>query len=202
MDAESVLSTILASIKEMPYIDWFATITAIIYVFLAAKENIWCWYFGIVSCAVWAYSSFWNYNLYLDTILNVFYVIMGFVGIYQWKYGAENKSILSISTMSNRLHLKILIGGILLGFLYGYLFDEFTAAEATYLDALTTIFAMITTFLVIQKKLENWLYWIVIDAVYIYLYASRGAYLFALIMVIYIIIASSGYLKWRKKVID
>lgn len=201
MDTAAVMSSIINNIKAMPYIDWFVTITALTYVLLAARENISCWYFGIASCTAWAYSSFVNYQLYLDAILQGFYVVMSFIGIYQWKLGAKNKNSLSISTMDKKFHLKVLIGGTIAGFLYGYLFDEYTSAEATYLDALTTIFAMITTFLVVKKKLENWLYWIVINSVYLYLYASRGAYLFTFIMVIYIIIAISGYLKWKQSYI-
>lgn len=200
MDNQSVISSIIESIKTLPQIDWFITITALIYVFLAAKENVWCWFFGILSCATWAYSSFYNYNLYFDAILNVFYVVMSFIGIYQWKFGRKGKGELAISTMNKDLHLKILIGGILLGFLYGYIFDQYTSAEATYLDALTTVFSVITTILVIQKKLENWLYWIVIDSAYIYIYYNQGAYLLALIMVFYILIAINGYFEWRKKV--
>jgi nicotinamide mononucleotide transporter len=189
------------SLKNMPAIDWVATLTAIAYIFFAAREQIICWYFGIISCGLWAYSSFFNYELYLDAILNVFYVIMAFVGIYQWKYGAKDKKTLNITKMDTALHFKIILAGIVFGLLYGYLFDKYTAAEATYLDALTTVFAIITTFLVIQKKLENWIYWIFINSVYIYLYGSRGAYLFALIMIIYIVIAISGYKKWKENMV-
>ena len=199
MDDSTVSSLILRALQEMPNIDWIVTITAIIYIFLAARENIWCWFFGIISCSTWAYSSLVNYQLYLDAIVNVFYVIMAFVGIYQWRYGS-NKSRLPITTMRFSDHWKVVLIGMLGGVFYGYLFDEFTAAEATYLDALTTVFALLTTVLVIQKKLENWLYWIAIDLVYIHIYISRGAFLFVVIMLIYIGIAISGYINWRKKI--
>lgn len=199
MDTSTIMNTILESMKAMPFIDWFVTITALIYVFLAAKENIWCWFFGIISCATWAYSTYYNYNLYLDAILNIFYVIMGFVGIYQWKFGAKDQGALRISKMSTSLHMGILFGGLLLGYFYGYLFDEYTAASATYLDSITTVFAMITTFLVIQKKLENWLYWMGINSIYVYIYAKQGAYLFVVIMLIYIVIAIIGYQEWKQK---
>ena len=185
--------------QAMPKIDWFVTITALIYVFLAAKENVWCWIFGIASCSAWAYSSYTNYNLYLDALLNVFYVIISFWGIYQWKVGNKNQDKLTITKMNQSLHLKIIVGGLILSILYGYLFDKYTTAEATYLDALTTVFAVITTFLVIYKKLENWLYWIVINLLYVYIYASREAYLFVIIMVIYVVIAISGHLTWTNK---
>ena len=83
--------------------------------------------------------------------------------------------------------------------LVGYFFDEYTAAAATYLDAFTTVFSVIITFMVIQKKLENWLYWLVVDSVYVYLYASRGGYLFALLFLVYLVIVVMGWIRWRKE---
>ncbi len=198
MEANSILQTIFQEAAQVSGLEWLATVTALIYVMLAARESVWCWCFGIISCAAWAYITLISYDLYLDAILNVFYVIMGFVGIYQWKFGAKNKEALPITKMMPKQHLQILIGGSLIALLFGYFFDAYSPAAATYLDAFTTIFAIITTFLVIQKKLENWLYWIVIDAAYIYLYASRGAYLFMLVYAIYMLIAIGGYFKWRK----
>ena len=196
--AYSLLNTICQEAAQVGGLEWLATITALIYVVLAARESLWCWHFGIISCAIWAYITFSSYQLYLDAILNVFYVIMGFVGIYQWKFGAKNKEALAISQMTSTQHLQILTIGSLAALLFGYYFDEYTPAAATYLDAFTTMFAIVTTFLVIQKKLENWLYWIVIDTAYIYLYASRGAYLFMLVYAIYVVIAVVGYFRWRK----
>lgn len=192
------MDNLLAGIQALSAAEWIATITALIYVGLAAKENVWCWFFGIISCAIWAYITFTSYNLYLDAGLNIFYVLMGFWGIYQWQYGSTQKAILPISRMTLPQHISILIGGTFFGLLFGYFFDAYTPAAATYLDAFTTVFAIVATFLTIQKKLENWWYWIVIDIVYVYLYLTRGAYLFGLVYFVYTIIAVFGYFSWRK----
>ena len=95
-------------------------------------------------------------------------------------------------------HIKIISVGLLLSFAVGYLFTTYTETASPYIDALTTVFSVITTYMVVQKKLENWLYWVVIDVIYVFLYYSRGGYLFAILFVLYVIIAISGYLKWRK----
>jgi len=179
-------------------LDWFVTITAIIYVVLAAKENIWCWVFAIASSSGWAYLNFTVYDLWFDGGLQVFYVVMAVVGIYQWKYGSANAE-LPITRMRLQQHGIIIGLCLLLGIVFGYFFAAYTPAAQTFLDAITTVFAIVTTFLVIQKKIENWLYWIVIDLVYIYIYLQQGAVLFALIMAIYIPIAVFGYLGWQKK---
>ena len=191
--------TVIQQAIGLSIIDWIATITALIYVVLAARSNIWCWFWGIISCSLWAYASFVFYQLYLDAILQVFYVAMAIIGFYQWKYGGENKAKLAVTRLEIKQHLYILAFGAILAIGFGYFFDEYTPAAATYLDAFTTIFAMITTILLVRRVLENWIYWVVIDAIYVYLYASRGAFLFALLMILYTVIAANAFYKWRKE---
>ncbi len=175
-----------------------AVITGVIYVVLATRSNPWCWPWGIISSALWAYAAYLLFDLYVDALLQLFYVVMGFIGWYQWRKGG-NGEVLPISRLSSGEHLAIVGGGLVLALLVGYLFDEYTPAAATYIDAWTTVFSVIATFLVVQRKLENWLYWIVIDAVYVYLYYTRGGYLFALLFIAYTIIAIVGYFKWQKE---
>lgn len=194
----AIFQQLLAEAAQLSWVDWVVTVTALIYVVLAARENIWCWFWGIISCSLWAYASFVFYDLWLDALLQVFYVIMGFVGIYRWRYGSRSGSDLPVSRMPRREMAWTLAGGSLLAWIFGTLFDEYTPAAATYLDATTTVFSIITTFLLVQKRLESWLYWVVIDALYAYLYFSRGAYLFALLMVLYTGIAISAYFQWRR----
>lgn len=216
---------IITEAAALSWVDWVVTITALVYVVLAARQNIWAWAWGIVSCALWAYASFFFYHLWLDALLQLFYVAMGFLGWYQWRNGRiekeasiireagkegilddwqtdsaiKRKKALSITQLTWRENLLIVVGGSLAALSFGYFFDVYTPAAATYLDAFVTVFSVITTFMLVQKKLDNWAYWVVIDAASIYLFASRGAYLFAFIMIIYTLIAANAFLQWRKK---
>lgn len=194
-----ILPKIIEQAQAFSWVDWVATLTAIIYVVLAARENIWCWFWGIISCSLWAYASFVYYNLWMDALLQVFYVIMGFIGIYQWKYQQEGQDIRPTTQLTIPEHLTY--GAILLPatFLFGYFFANYTPAAATYPDAFTTILSVLATFILIQKKLETWLYWILADTLYVWLYARQGAYLFALLMIFYVIIAVDGYFRWRRQ---
>ena len=73
-----------------------------------------------------------------------------------------------------------------------------TSASWPFVDSFTTWGSVLTTFMVARKILENWIYWIVIDAVSIFLYLDRGLYLYAGLFVIYVIIAIFGYFGWRR----
>ena len=67
-----------------------------------------------------------------------------------------------------------------------------------YLDSFTTWGAVLTTYMVAKKVLENWIYWFVIDAIAIYLYIDRELYLTALLMAIYVVMVVFGYTAWLK----
>ncbi|MEM1216469.1 MAG: nicotinamide riboside transporter PnuC [Bacteroidota bacterium] len=196
-----MLNLLLQNLQALSAYEWWATVTALVYVILSARNNPWCWPFGIVSCALWAYVSYYQYNLYADALLQVFYVIMGFVGLYQWvrpSADASEQQGLPITTIRPREHLYIIIVGITGGVLLGYFFSH-TAAAATYFDAVTTSFAVLATFLLIQRRLTNWWYWIVVDVAYTILYWQQGAYLFSLLMVSYVFIAAYAYQRWKSE---
>ncbi len=194
---ENIYNNILSAAQMMHWTEIWAVIFGLIYIYLVVQENVWCWFWGILSCTLWAWSTYALYNLYVDAILNIFYVVMGFVGIYQWKFGSKGKDELPITQMSVNQHVIVVVAGIVLTFVFGFIFEKFTAAEKTYLDSFTTAFAIFATFMTIQKKLENWIYWIVVDLLYIYMYWMTGAFLFMLLYVVYCVIAVRGYLKWR-----
>lgn len=196
MLAASFWQQLWAEAAAFSWVDWVVTLTALVYVFMAAREKVWAWFWGIISCSLWAYASYAFYDLWLDALLQVFYVIMGFVGIWEWNFGGQGRQQLLISTLPWRYHVWILVAGSAAALCFGYFFAEYTPAAATFLDAFTTVFAVIATMILVRKVLENWLYWVIIDAAYVYLYASRGAYLFALLMLIYVVIATSALWRW------
>lgn len=193
-----ILPTILETLQAMHWTEVFSVIFGILYLVFAARQNALCWWFGIISCALWAYAAFFLYQLYNETWLQLFYIVISFLGIYQWKYGSAEKKELPITYLRVREHFLIIVGGLILSGVIGYYFATYTVAASPYLDALTTVFSVITTFMVIQKKMDNWAYWFVIDSLNIYLYWSRGGYLFALLFVVYLVIVVIGYFEWRK----
>lgn len=192
-----MLEQLLKDIAALGILDWIVTITALIYVILSARNNPWCWLFGIVSCALWGYVSFVQYDLYLDALLQLFYVAISFVGLYSWLRGGSDGGVLPISKMTPMMHMWVIVIGVLTGLLFGYAFSH-TSAAATYWDAFTTTFSILATILLIRRRVENWLYWVIIDLAYVGLYYSRGAILFAVLMLIYVVIAALAYRRWKK----
>jgi nicotinamide mononucleotide transporter len=101
-----------------------------------------------------------------------------------------------------KTHLKLIGITTLISLFIGYGMATYTQAAFPYLDAATTCFAVMTTYLVAKKVLENWLYWVVIDLVSIYLYLSKGLMLTSLLFVLYVGLAVVGYFLWRTALAD
>jgi nicotinamide mononucleotide transporter len=199
MDFNTFFELVKTEMFNLHPVEIVTTVTAIIYLLLAARENVWCWFFGIISCAFFAWANYYLYNLQIDFWLQIFYVAISFWGLYQWKFGSQEKKELPITKLSLNEHLGTIGGGLLLSGIVGWLYANYSSTSEPYLDAFTTLFSIFTTFMVIHKKLENWLYWIVVDMAYVYLFWIKEVYLFSVLFAVYVIIASLGWIEWQNK---
>ena len=192
-----LLETITVSVQSMSPWEMTAVLCAIAYLLLAVKENVWCWFFAFVSTAIYTV-LFWDVSLLMESALNVYYMAMAVYGWYQWTHGGTNGEPheLEIRPLNGVQHGLIIGSTALLTAVSGYLLSEHSDAAWPYIDSFTTWASVITTYLVARKYLQNWLYWIVIDAVSIPLYIDRDLHLTALLFVIYIVIAVFGYRSW------
>ena len=180
-------------------INWIATIAAIsgiIYVILAAKENIWCWTAAIISVSLYIYINYQS-GLFAQTGLQVFYLIMAIYGYMIWN--KEDKEMIKEWSISS--HIIIIIIGSVLTFLLGFYLSQYVKdSYFPIIDALTTVFSIFATYMVAKKVIGNWLYWIVIDLIMVYLYFSLELYILSLQFIVYTVIAFFGYSEWLKKI--
>lgn len=190
--------------------EWIAVFTGIVYVILAALRNNLCWFFAIASSGIYVYLCI-DGKLYIESVLQVFYVVMAIVGWFSWRKDTslnskELDASLGIDETNNdvkawpisyHLYNLAISGGV--AFILGFSFDTFTDQANPYADAFTTVFSLVATFMVIRKILENWIYWIVIDLVSIFLYHQRGYSLSAVLYFIFTILAIAGLIAWYKK---
>ena len=171
---------------------------AMAYLLLAARENLWCWACALVSSLLYVL-IFYRVSLLMEAVLNIFYAVMAVVGWWQWRReGSDGKAALRIHRLRWQQHLLLLGGMLLLASANGWIMAQYTTAVWPYVDSFTTWASILTTVLVIRKVLENWLYWILIDSISLYLYIDRGLYLTALLFAAYLVICVVGFLHWRR----
>ena len=172
-----------------------AVISGILYIILAAKENVWCWLAASISVCLYMYI---NYDLgyYSQAVLQIFYLFMAIYGYVMWnKLDPER-----IKEWSAKKHLFIIFIGAIITFIIGFILTEYVEdSEQPILDSLTTVFSVFACYMVAKKVLGNWLYWIVIDSLIIYLYYIQGEFILALQFLVYIIIAVYGYFSWIQR---
>ena len=188
---------VLSGFQAMSGWEYVAAILSLAYVVLAMFQSIWCWPAAFVSTLIYTL-LFWQGKLVMESVLNFYYLIMAVYGFYQWRNGKRTKSEqLKIQSWSVSTHIKIIAITFVVAMGLGYISGTYFDAKLAYLDAFTTAFAVMTTYMVTQKVLENWLYWIVIDIASIYMYIQLGYFPTVVLFVLYTLIAYMGYRNWR-----
>lgn len=194
----SIQEQILQTIQQMHWAEVAAVVCGIFYVILAARGNIWCWFWGGLNAVLSIY-LFVEIKLYAESVLYFYYLIAALYGWYAWRYVDRVSEKGGITEWSWQRHALYILAGFVCSFLLYQVLVRFTDAQMPLVDAHTTVFSFLATYLVTRKILSNWLYWIVIDAISVGLYASREIYLYAILMAVYTIIAYFGYRQWQRR---
>ena len=174
-----------------------AVIFAILYLILAVKQNILCWIAGIISSVLYFFIM-QKAELYMEAYLQVFYVVMGIYGWSQWSASNASNPSFIVNTWSKYQHMIAISIILALSLLSGFLLERYTDAALPFLDALVSWGAVVATYMVAKKLLENWIYWFVIDATSIFLFIERGLWLSAVLFATYLVIIFFGYQSWNK----
>ena len=173
----------------------FAVIFALLYLFLAMRQHIACWYAAFISTFIYIL-IYWDVSLYMESILNVYYLLMAIYGWFSWnkKSKIDKNFVISWSYISHSIVITLIL---ILTISSGFYLSK-TDAVYPYLDSFTTWASVITTFMVAQKVLSNWIFWILINSVAIFLNFDRELYFTVYLLMIYQLMSVYGYYQWRK----
>lgn len=188
---------LVAEIGNLSPLEALAVVTAIGYLVLAIRENIWCWLCAAISTTIYVW-LFVDAKLYMESLLNLFYLAMAGYGFWMWRYGAGKDRELPVTAWPLGRHALAAAGIVILSLASGALLERYSDAAYPYLDSGTTWAAVWTTFLVARKVLENWWYWLVIDSVSIWLYWDRELPLTACLFAFYVILIPFGLWQWTR----
>lgn len=166
-------------------------VSGLLYTYLLQQGYIICWAFALLSSAIYLYLCFFK-RIYAESLLQVFYI---FTAVYGWVHWNETGGELGTS-LNWYTHILVILSGAGLVIISGFLLKRLTDAASPFVDSFTTIFSVFATLLMINLIPENWLYWIIIDAVSIYLYMRRKLYLTAGLFLLYTLLAIRGASLW------
>ena len=191
------MQELLDALNLMSLWEITAALLGVAYVILAAKESLWTWIFGFASTLIYTI-IFWEGALFSSSLLNFYYMLMAVYGFYSWRKGQENEE-LKISSYTFSKNLKFITIGLIFSILIGYLSTTYTDAKLAYLDSFVLVFSVIATWMLTQKILENWLYWLIIDSVAIVLCFKMNYLVTVMLFVVYIILGIYAYTTWRRE---
>jgi nicotinamide mononucleotide transporter len=206
-------------------LEFIAALFGIISVFYAKKENILVFPTGIISTGLYVYLlSQWN--LYGDLIINVYYTLMSIYGWYMWsKIIDAKKHHIQISRTNTNDKFKtfgiFIFTSIFVIVVYryynvmpnnlgisesiSYAYSNMTSGSlenfrkiTPYLDTFTTGIFFAAMWLMANKKIENWVFWIAGNIVSIPLYFIKGYGFTGIQYSIFLILAFQGYIAWKK----
>lgn len=191
----------------MSYIEFFGTIFYAVSIILVARKNILTWPIGLVGVVLYMV-LFFQIQLYSDFFEQLYYLVTGFYGWYIWKKksGKESNGLVRRNSKKEniRMIILILVLTLIMTFVVINLNDWLPSLfkeEASYplLDALTTVMSFVAQILMSHKKIENWILWIIVDVIGIWLYFEKEVKFLSVLYFAFLILAISGFHSWYKE---
>jgi nicotinamide mononucleotide transporter len=208
-DYRSIFFTTLG--YPMSYLEFFGTVAGAIAVFLSAKANVWSWPLGIVNVVLFFF-LFYQVQLYPDMFLQIFFFITNLMGWWRWTNPKpeeqDQKHQLKVSTLPVKSWIIFFVIGLIGTLVFGQFASNlssffpvlFTKPSAfPYADSFVTVMSIVATYLMVQKKVECWLVWILVDAVACYLYFSKEIKFVGMEYLVFCFIAAFGFWHWRNE---
>ena len=198
MTLAGVLHALVSSLAAIPPAEWAAVVLALAYLLLALRQDPWCWACAIASSAIYL-ALFSQGGLVMQAVLQVFYIFMGAYGWWAWRGGsaAVPGSALPVSCWDAARHAGAVTCVLVATLVSGWIVARSRGGLVSYADAFVAWTSVLATWMVARKVLENWLYWIVVDAVAAALYWSQGFHATSVLFVLYVVIAARAYFAWR-----
>lgn len=179
------------------YYQILGAVLAIITIVLDTREKALARPLSIVGTMI-SFFVYYPEGLYAKCMQSIFNVGFHSYGWYQWLYGGKHKTPLQVSKTEPKVLARILLIDVLGAIILGSILSHYSSADLPYWDSLHTVVALTAHWMLVRKKLESWLLWVVADALYSVVLYYKGLYVFCGLYALFIFLASNGYRTWRQ----
>lgn len=180
------------------FLEMFAVLFGLISVWYSKRNNILVFPTGMISTAIFVYLLF-KWSLLGDMIINGYFFIMSIYGWYVWSR-KKNEAFTPITSLTKKEVIPsvvIFFFSVIIVYLVYIYFDMWNSYTA-YIDNLTTAIFFVGMWLMANRKIESWFFWILGDVISVPLYLYKGLTFTSLQYLIFTFIAISGYYTWKK----
>ena len=184
----------------LDWLDIFTTILGLIYIWLEYRAHIALWVIGIIMPAL-DIILYWQHGLYGDAGMACYYTLAAFYGLCVWKFKKtrKKKESLPIIFMPRNQYLPALLFFLISWGAIYYVLVTWTNSTVPLLDSFTNAVSFVALWALARKYVEQWILWIIVDAVCTFLYIQKGIPFKAFLYGLYVIIAVAGYQKWKRE---
>jgi nicotinamide mononucleotide transporter len=189
---ELSLQVLLDNLRRTTLMEWAAVGFGLVYIVLIIRRNRWGWLAGGISSTLFVIICSRS-ELPMQALLQASYVAGAVYGWWSWAPGSKPERI---SVWTLRGHLFVIALCVLVSFGLSQLLKDESAFP--FMDSLVACLGLFATWLVARVRLENWIYWIIVDAVSTCLYMAQGLLVTACLFVIYLVMATLGFRSWWK----
>jgi len=185
-------------ILSLYWLDMLTTLLGLLYIWLEYRASIWLWLVGIVMPALDIY-LYYSHGLYGDAGMACYYTAAAVYGFAVWRFKKTRKKneALPIIHMPRRQYLPATVAFFAAWGATYYILIRWTNSTVPVLDSFTNALSFIGLWALARKYLEQWWFWIVVDAVCTVLYVQKGIPFKAGLYGLYVVIAVAGYYKWK-----
>lgn len=167
------------------------------------------WYEYHASARLWIFSIimpmigmvlYFNKGIYADFAINIYYFLIAIYGYVAWtfNFSKKQKEELPISRIKLRAAVVCAVVAAVLWLGISYVLRTYTDSTVPYIDAFTTSLSIVAMWMLARKYVEQWLVWIVVDAVSAGLYFYKGIPFYGVLYAIYTTVAYFGYRRWLR----
>ncbi len=167
------------------------------------------WYEYHASARLWIFSIimpmigmvlYFNKGIYADFAINIYYFLIAIYGYVAWtfNFSKKQKEELPISRIKLRAAVVCAVVAAVLWLGISYVLRTYTDSTVPYIDAFTTSLSIVAMWMLARKYVEQWLVWIVVDAVSAGLYLYKGIPFYCVLYAIYTVVAYFGYRRWLR----
>ena len=181
----------------MSPLEIFAVIISIIGVTLTIKRNMWCWVFNFFAFVLYAY-LFFEFKLYGETILQVFFMVVNFYGFYHWLKGKQQDHEIRIEPIAVQTVILQIIIAAVGGGVFGLSLHYFTDAALPMLDSQLAAFSLLATYWTSRKHIATWVLWVFVDIVYVGMFMYKELFLTAALYAAFVGLAGFGWWQWEQ----
>lgn len=185
-------------------IECISVMSGIIAVYLAAKEKILTWPIGILNITT-AFFIYYHVQLYSDMFLQIYFFGIGLYGWYNWK--KEKRAHIPLKWLHNRVRIYTAAGIVVSTLILGWIVSRLHVfgpalfplpASYPYADTLVAVMSIVANVLMAKRFIENWILWIAVDVLCVYLYYQKDIIFIALEFFFFLCIAVYGLVQWMK----